>query len=1127
MTLEAVRGKMLASVAMPEIRLVQDEVDNWHVITELTAALTAGGAGGELGKLDLSAVSSTGVERAVDRAEELGVKTAEAAALVSAAQLVFRLRTALLRDAWGAEDVDGVEAVLREAAAAPHLSDLVKPEVGLVQAEADNRRIVLALSAALAAGAAKGGVGELDLGAVDTAALDTAITTATELGVKTEDASRLLAAAKLIRRLRSVLVAGNWQWVGSVLLEARGMKDLFPQVSLKELQLAQDELDNRAIIAQLSAALRVGGPAGAVGHIAAAAIDTDGLDEAIAYARTLGVKSAEASQIVATAQAVRKLRAVLKAGDFSGASEVLESLKGKMVAAVAADEVQLARLNVDNWYVIGQLTAALSAGASHAVLGDVDVKAINLEALDVAVAAAMKLGCQTLEARRCLVTALIIRRLRAALVEGDLAFLAQVVKEADGEAEAILPVARAEVQRARDLLAFREVMTALARAMEAQDEAGLVEVLARAARLNLGGHPKPAVRETVEAATLALGRIQRCKAALAAGIKNLEAAMLIDALAMAAAIGYSTPLVEEAKHVLATVQALQERAATAFRNMEAVDMTTVLRDCDAIKFAPAILDDIRAALALPRPEFLRRELAAVLAAAAAPGAPAALHAPVGVGARAPTPVELRVVVCTLQLKDLFFAEREEGDGSGGGVPAAMAAASPLLSAARVARNTEDNVKGAAARAPLPPALGNLAWAAAGEARAVASFRPGGSGSPSGSGGATGGAVPPPASKLRRQFDCARAPALKPPHMFSRKYGVADTSDTGLLRWQHEPIHTSLSLLQDAEHRRAAVKCFRDILAFMGDRPLARPMTLACELIDACLRTPELRDEVLLQLVKQLTGNPSVASLERGWVLLHLALMHFPPSEDLENHVELFLRERGALPCVWAMHLTLYRGGSLVGAPTPADVQACLERARAPPLPALSFDPSVRDDSESLAAYNATVSRITDSDAAAPMRGGAAAAPPPPVAAAAAAGAPSSAPLPGAAPAAAAPPPSPALPPTAHAAAAAALPPAPAPAVDTRSTASAIAAFAAGTSRIGRSAAVLAASAALPPSLRSPPPPPKVPAGGMPTNGGRAAHAPAAASPPALPALPPAPTGAEVDEHLASMARLLQASAGRF
>jgi hypothetical protein len=58
-----------------------------------------------------------------------------------------------------------------------------------------------------------------------------------ERGAKTLDVKRVLAAAKLVRRLRSVMVSGNWEWVGGVLADARAMRDTLPQCSLKELQV--------------------------------------------------------------------------------------------------------------------------------------------------------------------------------------------------------------------------------------------------------------------------------------------------------------------------------------------------------------------------------------------------------------------------------------------------------------------------------------------------------------------------------------------------------------------------------------------------------------------------------------------------------------------------------------------------------------------------------------------------------------------------------------------------------------------------------------------------------------------------------------------------------------------------
>jgi hypothetical protein len=85
---------------------------------------------------------------------------------------------------------------------------------------------------------------------------------------------------------------------------------------------------------------------------------------------------------------------------------------------------------------------------------------------------------------------------------------------------------------------------------------------------------------------------------------------------------------------------------------------------------------------------------------------------------------------------------------------------------------------------------------------------------------------------------------------------------------------------------------------------------------------DLRDEIFLQLMKQLRDNPSPASMERGWGLLHLCLLTFPPSDDAENYVEHFLRSRNATECVVALHTTLYRGPSRT-APDMATVEAGL------------------------------------------------------------------------------------------------------------------------------------------------------------------------------------------------------------
>ena len=74
---------------------------------------------------------------------------------------------------------------------------------------------------------------------------------------------------------------------------------------------------------------------------------------------------------------------------------------------------------------------------------------------------------------------------------------------------------------------------------------------------------------------------------------------------------------------------------------------------------------------------------------------------------------------------------------------------------------------------------------------------------------------------------------------------------------------------------------------MGDRQYSYPVILAHELITAGIENVELRDELYCQMMKQLSKNPNDASKRRGWNLMALALSSFPPSDELENFLELF------------------------------------------------------------------------------------------------------------------------------------------------------------------------------------------------------------------------------------------------
>ena len=134
-------------------------------------------------------------------------------------------------------------------------------------------------------------------------------------------------------------------------------------------QLAQDELDDRSIVSQLKSAIQTGSLSGGVGQLNLGDVDVENLDAAVRYALHIGSKTKTSNQMVATGQLVLSLRKAFLANDVPAARDLLEAVKGKVIAAVAADEIQAAKAEVDNWTVISQLSAAIASGAAQVRFG--------------------------------------------------------------------------------------------------------------------------------------------------------------------------------------------------------------------------------------------------------------------------------------------------------------------------------------------------------------------------------------------------------------------------------------------------------------------------------------------------------------------------------------------------------------------------------------------------------------------------------------------------------------------------------------------------------------------------------------------------------------------------------------
>ena len=146
------------------------------------------------------------------------------------------------------------------------------------------------------------------------------------------------------------------------------------------------------------------------------------------------------------------------------------------------------------------------------------------------------------------------------------------------------------------------------------------------------------------------------------------------------------------------------------------------------------------------------------------------------------------------------------------------------------------------------------------------------------------------------FDVKLFPNLRP--------GKNDLDIVSRMSFTTEPILKSLTVL-DENHNLVSLRIFKYVLGFMGDRKFTHPLTIAVEAIQTAYFHPMLRDELFLQIVKQLNKNPSNTSLKRGYAILYATICTFPPSEVLENYLETFLRTRKLTRIAKRMHVIVY------------------------------------------------------------------------------------------------------------------------------------------------------------------------------------------------------------------------------
>ena len=114
---------------------------------------------------------------------------------------------------------------------------------------------------------------------------------------------------------------------------------------------------------------------------------------------------------------------------------------------------------------------------------------------------------------------------------------------------------------------------------------------------------------------------------------------------------------------------------------------------------------------------------------------------------------------------------------------------------------------------------------------------------------------------------------------------------GMLVHSCKPIHISLVEFSDPAMSKEAVKMFKNVLGYMGDRKYANPTQLGTNILTTCLAAGEdLRIELFCQIMKQLRGNPDSGSMHKGQELMALCLHTFPIPDQIENYLTVWLME---------------------------------------------------------------------------------------------------------------------------------------------------------------------------------------------------------------------------------------------
>ncbi|CAO3589803.1 unnamed protein product [Absidia cylindrospora] len=123
--------------------------------------------------------------------------------------------------------------------------------------------------------------------------------------------------------------------------------------------------------------------------------------------------------------------------------------------------------------------------------------------------------------------------------------------------------------------------------------------------------------------------------------------------------------------------------------------------------------------------------------------------------------------------------------------------------------------------------------------------------------------------------------------------------TDMSTWTKVPINKPLLRSTNKKYTKDAITCFKKIQKVMNDRPRKyHGRTCTCDdvtdiqsiLLYGITKGQQFRDEIYVQLCKQLNHNPTLLSSQKGWELFSVLCSAIPPSHELALYLTQFIHD---------------------------------------------------------------------------------------------------------------------------------------------------------------------------------------------------------------------------------------------